>query len=50
MPTHMGRKSGKKHQDVVETALHDRAKGIYSIASGWGEKSTCSEMSLLTQK
>ena len=39
MLTHIGRKSGKPHQVVLEVVGHERTKGIFTIASGWGEKS-----------
>lgn len=37
--THIGRKSGKPHQVVVEVMRHDQASDTYYVASGWGEKS-----------
>ncbi|MFV0642960.1 MAG: nitroreductase family deazaflavin-dependent oxidoreductase, partial [Sphingomonadaceae bacterium] len=36
---HIGRKSGLPRYTVVEVVRHDRATGVYTIASGWGEKS-----------
>ncbi|GIV78172.1 MAG: nitroreductase [Litorilinea sp.] len=39
MFTHIGRKSGKPRQTVVEVVRHDQAKGEYVVASGWGKKS-----------
>jgi deazaflavin-dependent oxidoreductase (nitroreductase family) len=36
---HVGRKSGKIRQTVVEVIEHDKAKNIYYIASGWGYNS-----------
>lgn len=36
---HIGRKSGKKRQAVVEVVAHDNASGVYYVASGWGHKS-----------
>jgi deazaflavin-dependent oxidoreductase (nitroreductase family) len=38
MLTHIGRKSVKEYQTVVEVVRHDQEKGIYTIASGWGVK------------
>lgn len=39
MLRHVGRKSGLRHNVVLEVVRHDRATGVYIIASGWGEKS-----------
>jgi deazaflavin-dependent oxidoreductase (nitroreductase family) len=39
MLTHIGRKSGLPRHVVVEVVGHDKATGVYTIASGWGEKS-----------
>lgn len=39
MLTHLGRKSGKEYQTIVEVVRHDQEKDIYTIASGWGVKS-----------
>jgi deazaflavin-dependent oxidoreductase (nitroreductase family) len=39
MLTHIGRKSGKPRQVVLEVVSHDKATGTYVVASGWGEKS-----------
>ena len=36
---HIGRKSGKAHQTVVEVADHDPNNDTYYIVSGWGYKS-----------
>lgn len=36
---HIGRKSGRPHQTVLEVADHDPISDVYSVASGWGEKS-----------
>ncbi len=38
MIDHVGRKSGKPHQTVVEVVDHDRADDTYIVASGWGRK------------
>ena len=35
---HIGRKSGKLRQTVVEVVSHDKATDTYYIASGWGYK------------
>lgn len=37
--THVGRRSGKLHQTIVETFRHDRDRERYIIISGWGERS-----------
>ncbi len=37
--SHVGRKSGKLRQAVVEVVGHDRTTGAYIVASGFGEKS-----------
>jgi deazaflavin-dependent oxidoreductase (nitroreductase family) len=37
--THIGRKSGKPHETVIEVVDHDRATDSYIVTSGWGEKS-----------
>jgi deazaflavin-dependent oxidoreductase (nitroreductase family) len=37
--THIGRKSGRPHQTVLEVVDHDRATDRYIVTSGWGEKS-----------
>lgn len=37
--THVGRKSGRPHQTVLEVVDHDRATDSYIVTSGWGEKS-----------
>jgi len=39
MLTHIGRKSGKPHQTVLEVVDYDRATDAYVVTSGWGEKS-----------
>jgi len=36
--THTGRKSGLPRRTVLEVVRHDKAAGLYVIASGWGEK------------
>jgi deazaflavin-dependent oxidoreductase (nitroreductase family) len=36
---HIGRKSGKTRQAVVEVAKHDKDSDAYYVASGWGAKS-----------
>ncbi len=38
MIDHVGRKSGKLHQTVVEVVDHDRSDDSYFVASGWGYK------------
>ena len=38
MIDHVGRKSGKLHQAVVEVVEHDRSDDSYFVASGWGYK------------
>ena len=38
MLTHIGRKSGRRRQSVLEVVGHDAATGSYIIASGWGEQ------------
>lgn len=35
---HVGRKSGRLHQTVVEVAGHDAASGTYLVASGYGPR------------
>ena len=37
--SHVGRKTGKLHQTVVEVIGHDTDTDAYFIASGWGYKS-----------
>jgi deazaflavin-dependent oxidoreductase (nitroreductase family) len=37
--THIGRKSGRPRETVLEVLHHDTATNTYFIASGWGEKS-----------
>ena len=37
--THIGRKSGRPHQTVLEVVDHDRVTDSYIVTSGWGEKS-----------
>jgi deazaflavin-dependent oxidoreductase (nitroreductase family) len=37
--THTGRKSDQPRQTVLEVLLHDRAKGVYYVMAGWGERS-----------
>ena len=36
--THVGRKTGKRHQTVLEVVRHDRLNDIWLVAAGWGEK------------
>ncbi len=38
MITHTGRKSGRRHQTVLEVVRYDPATGIVVVASGWGKK------------
>ncbi len=38
--THIGRKTGRRHQTVVEVVQHDRVSKTFYVASGWGEKSS----------
>jgi len=38
MLTHIGRKSGRRRQSVLEVIGHDKASGTYIIASGWGQQ------------
>ncbi len=40
MIDHVGRKSGKHYQTVVEVVEHDRASDTYTVASGWGDKAS----------
>jgi deazaflavin-dependent oxidoreductase (nitroreductase family) len=35
--THIGRKTGLQHQNVLEVIHHDRATDVFVVASGWGE-------------
>ncbi len=37
--THIGRKSGLPRQTILEVLLHDRAKDVYYVMAGWGERS-----------
>lgn len=37
--THVGRKSGLPRQTVLEVLLHDKARDVYYVLAGWGEKS-----------
>jgi deazaflavin-dependent oxidoreductase (nitroreductase family) len=39
MLTHIGRKTGRLRQTVVEVVRYDSASSAYIIASGWGSKS-----------
>ena len=39
MLTHRGRKTGRRHQAVIEVIKSDREAGVYYVASGWGEVS-----------
>lgn len=36
--THIGRNSGITYKTVIEVVDYDEESGIYTIASGWGEK------------
>lgn len=36
---HIGRKSGKKREVVIEVVRHDKSSGTFIAASGWGENS-----------
>lgn len=36
---HVGRKSGQPRQTVLEVVNHDKARDVYTIASGFGKKS-----------
>lgn len=38
MLEHIGRKTGKLRQAVIEVVRHDKSSGAYIVASGWGEK------------
>jgi deazaflavin-dependent oxidoreductase (nitroreductase family) len=37
--SHIGRKSGLPRQTVLEVLLHERAKDVYYVMAGWGERS-----------
>ena len=37
--SHIGRKSGRPYQTVLEVVAHERDVGAYVVASGWGERS-----------
>jgi deazaflavin-dependent oxidoreductase (nitroreductase family) len=37
--SHIGRKSGQPRQTVLEVLLHERAKDVYYVMAGWGERS-----------
>jgi deazaflavin-dependent oxidoreductase (nitroreductase family) len=37
--THIGRKSGLPRETILEVLLHDRAKDVYYVMAGWGERS-----------
>ncbi|MBI4228854.1 MAG: nitroreductase family deazaflavin-dependent oxidoreductase [Deltaproteobacteria bacterium] len=39
MLTNIGRKSGLKHQVVLEVLYHNKTSGEYYVLSGWGDKS-----------
>lgn len=39
MLEHIGRKSGKRREVVIEVVRYDKSSGAYIVASGWGEKS-----------
>jgi deazaflavin-dependent oxidoreductase (nitroreductase family) len=39
MLEHIGRKSGKTREAVIEVVRYDKSSGTYIVASGWGEKS-----------
>jgi len=36
--THIGRRTGQPHQNVLEVIRHDRATGAFIVASGWEER------------
>lgn len=38
--THIGRKSGKPHQAVIEVVRHEKQTDTYYVVSGWGERSS----------
>lgn len=38
MLTHVGRRSGRQHDTVVEVVRYDTSSGIYVIVSGFGER------------
>ena len=37
--THIGRKSGRPHQTVIEVVQHEEHSDTYHVVSGWGERS-----------
>lgn len=37
--THIGRKSGKRRETVLEVVKHDEGTGTFYVVSGWGEQS-----------
>jgi deazaflavin-dependent oxidoreductase (nitroreductase family) len=37
--THIGRKSGRPRETVLEVVHHDTGNDTYFVASGWGERS-----------
>jgi len=39
MLTHIGRKTGRPRQVVLEVVRHDRDSNTFIVASGWGEQS-----------
>ena len=39
MLTHIGRKTGRPRQVVLEVVRHDRDSNSFIVASGWGEQS-----------
>ena len=39
MLTHTGRKSGRKHETVIEVVKHEPGTGTYYVVSGWGSRS-----------
>ncbi|HJQ13597.1 MAG TPA: nitroreductase family deazaflavin-dependent oxidoreductase [Anaerolineales bacterium] len=39
MLTHVGRKSGRPYETVIEVVRHDKEPDTYYVVSGWGDKS-----------
>jgi len=39
MLAHIGRKTGLRHQVVLEVLYHNKTSGEYYVLSGWGDKS-----------
>jgi deazaflavin-dependent oxidoreductase (nitroreductase family) len=37
--THVGRRSGKRRQTVLEIVDHDKTENTYTVAAAWGRKS-----------